>query len=270
MTDEQPQRPAFADMAPLVSRLETWLTTRTAPPSEVRAGSFDRQAFATRVGYWPRGRGSPQVIVGEDVALDLGHPRTASESVVLLTTAVDAVVHGRIRWLGSDLPELPLRSEHAYAQVVILRSRADALPDPFAVEAAQYLTHRLDGYMVRSVPGRLWVRISRAARARGLDFETVGRALVASFTDGFPEIDAVEVVFVTGSVGDVRALGPIAAEARVMAGSHRKLLLAPDGDFECDDLDCDSCQDKPVCDGLREVVIKRRRRRHEGAEVPGP
>jgi CO dehydrogenase/acetyl-CoA synthase beta subunit len=204
------------------------------------------------------------------VALDLGHPRTASESFVLLTTDVDAVVHGRIRWLGSDLPELPARSEHAHAQVVILRGRADALPDPFAVEAAQYLTHRLDGYMVRSVPGRLWVRISRAARARGLDFETVGRALVASYADGFPEIEAVEAVFVTGSVGDVRALAPIAAEARVMAGSHRKLVLAPDGEFECDDLDCDSCEEEPVCDSLREVVIKRRHRGPQGVEAPRP
>jgi hypothetical protein len=257
-------------MAPLVSRLDSWLAARTANLRQLQTEDFDRQAFATRVGYWPDGRGNPEVIVGEDVAVDLGHPRTASESFVLLTTAVDAVVHGRIRWLGSDLPELPARTEHAHAQIVILRCRADALPDPFAVEAAQYLTHRLEGYMVRSVPGRLWVRISRAARARGLDFETVGRALIASYADGFTEIDAVEVVFVTGSVAEVQALAPIAAEARIMAGSHRKLVLAPDGEYECDDLDCERCEEKPVCDSLREVVIKRRRRRRDGAEATSP
>jgi len=248
-------------MAPLMTRLEVWLADRRAHLNEVRAGRFDRQAFATRVGYRPAGRGAPQIVVGEEVALDLGHPRTASESFVLLTGIADMVAPGRIRWLGPDLPELPLRAEVPYAQVVLVRARPDTLPDPFALEAAQYLTDRLDGYMVRSVPGRLWVRLSRAARARRLGFETVGRALIASYAEGFPEIDAVEVVFVSSGIDDVRALAPIATEARVMAGHHRKLVLAPGGELECADLDCDSCEERPVCDSLREVVIKRRRRR---------
>ena len=49
-------------------------------------------------------------------------------------------------------------------------------PDPFETDNTQYLMHRLSGYMVRSVPGRLWVRISKAGRAAGRAREERGIA----------------------------------------------------------------------------------------------
>ncbi|MBW2527774.1 MAG: hypothetical protein JRI23_26575 [Deltaproteobacteria bacterium] len=53
-----------------------------------------------------------------------------------------------------------------------------------------------------------------------------------------------------------------------MAGHHKKLSLGVDGELECSDLDCDSCDEQEVCDSLRDVIIKRRRRRR--AEAPSP
>ncbi|MBW2524078.1 MAG: hypothetical protein JRI23_07880, partial [Deltaproteobacteria bacterium] len=209
MTEGRASGPTFVDMAPLMGRLEQWLAIHGSEVRATSAGEIDREAFAARVGYWPDRRPCPEVIVGADVALDLGHPRTASESAVLLTAAPNRVSHRRIRWLGPDLPELASRAMHPFAQVLLLGCRTDALLDPFAIEAAQFLTHRLDGYMVRSIPGRLWVRLSRGARARGLDLETVGRALITTYEHDFPEIEAVEVLFVTRSAEDVAALGAI-------------------------------------------------------------
>ena len=75
-----------------------------------------------------------------------------------------------------------------------------------------------------------------------------------------PDVEAVEVVFVTSSEADVEALGPIAAEAKILAGRHKKLVLSPDGEVECTDLDCEDCDEQPVCDALRDVVVRRRRK----------
>ena len=38
-------------------------------------------------------------------------------------------------------------------------------------------------------------------------------------------------------------------------------VLSPEGDVECTDLDCEDCDERAVCDALRDVVVKRRRRR---------
>jgi hypothetical protein len=137
---------------------------------------------------------------------------------------------------------------------VVVGIGPEARPDPFTLENLSFLTHRLPGYMARSIPGRLWVRISRDTHARGLTFRTVGEALISSYLSELPEVTTAEVLFVTSSRDDVAALAPIALAAEVVA----KLALAEDGDLSCVDMTCDTCEEKPVCDGLREMIQHRR------------
>ena len=35
--------------------------------------------------------------------------------------------------------------------------------------------------------------------------------------------------------------------------------LGIDGEVECSELNCETCAEKPVCDSLRDIVIKRRK-----------
>jgi len=91
--------------------------------------------------------------------------------------------------------------------------------------------------------------------------KTVGSALIAAYTRDFEAVEKAEVIFVTSCGEDVEALAKIASEAKILAGRHKKLVLGADGEVECPELDCESCEEKPVCDNLRDIVIKRRKRR---------
>jgi CO dehydrogenase/acetyl-CoA synthase beta subunit len=134
-------------------------------------------------------------------------------------------------------------------------------PNPFHVGQTQYLFNRLPGYMVRSVPGKLWVRISKKSLKNGMRLETVGSALIAAYKYDFAAVESAEIVFVTQSKGDVEALSQIATEANILIGNHKKLILGEEGEVECSELICETCDQKPVCDSLRDVVIKRRRQK---------
>jgi hypothetical protein len=81
---------------------------------------------------------------------------------------------------------------------------------------------------------------------------------MAAYTNDFSAVQSTEVVFVTRSEEDVEALRQIATEANILSGRHKKLFLGADGDIECSELNCETCDEKPVCDSLRDVVIKRR------------
>jgi acetyl-CoA synthase len=177
---------------------------------------------------------------------------------VLRTSDLSLVHPGRVTLVGPDLPEVRPGTRLPFAQVVVVGIASQATPDPFTLENLSFLTHRLPGYMARSIPGRLWVRISRDSHARGLTFGTVGEALISAYLSELPEVTAAEVLFVTSSRVDVAALAPIALAAEVVAGHHRKLALAEGGDLSCVDLTCDTCEEKPVCDGLREMIQHRR------------
>jgi len=200
-----------------------------------------------------RGEGPPSVVVGEDVGAELGQPGTVSHAMVLTTAEKDLIEDGRVRCMGPDL-DLAAQDARPYAQVVMLAHNGDP-PDPFELETTQYLPNRLSGLMARTVPGRLWVRISKQALQGGFRLHTLGSALVAAFRMDFPQVTGAEVLLATA---EVERLDQVAAESKVLSGQHRKLVLVEDGVYECTDLNCDSCDQKEVCDALKDITIRYR------------
>ncbi len=255
------EAPRFFDMSALITRLRSFVDAR-AEQAVALPVEADRAALLQRFDFRPRRQGSPEVVLAANTQVELGHPATASCTLLLLTHDPAQVVSGRVTRIGPDLDALDPDARHAFAQVVMLAADPDASLDPFELDSAQYLFNRLPGYMVRSVPGRLWVRISRRGFEAGLRLTTVGAALIDTYLTEFEGVQACEVLFVTASDADVEALLPLHTEAEILAGKHKKLALGLDGEVECRELDCDTCEEKPVCDTLRDVVIKRRRQTH--------
>lgn len=218
-----------------------------------------RAAAPERVGLRARGAGPPSVVVGEMVAAELGKPPGPSHAMVLVTREASLVEDGRVSCAGPDLDAATPERELPIAQVVVLAMRDGPPPDPFELASTQYLANRLDGVMARTVPGRLWLRFSRDALARGMRLCDLGSALVGAYHMDFQQVAAAEVVLAT-DVEKVASLDTVAAEARVLAGEHRKLVLQADGVAECADLDCDHCDQRAVCDALRDVHVRYRRR----------
>jgi CO dehydrogenase/acetyl-CoA synthase beta subunit len=261
--DSCPEKPLPfkpGDMASLIRRMREFLADREERVQTCYA-PFDGALLEREFGFTERKKGKADVILAEEVAVELGHPSTPSQAIVLSSYQPELVHHGRISIVGPDVDEIERTSRCPFGQVVMLAFRQGEAPDPFEIDTTQYLIRRLPGYMVRSVPGRLWARISRKARQAGLTMKTVGSALIAAYTSDFEAVERVEVSFVTSCGEDVEALAGIANEAGILAGKHKKLVLGADGEVECTKLDCESCDDKPVCDNLRDIVIKSRSRR---------
>jgi CO dehydrogenase/acetyl-CoA synthase beta subunit len=249
--------PRVADMAPLVAAVRRFLAQRESAVKVSQA--LSKEELESRFNLAARKKGRPEVILSEDVFVELGHPQTASRSAVLVTYEKNLVQDGRISLVGPDLPQMAQGEKHPLAQFVLLYAEPDMAADPFDLDNAQYLMHRLPGYMVRSVPGRLWARISRQGKAKGLSLSVLGGALVAAYKDDFPGVLGAEIVFVTSSQEAVKELEPVAVEASIFSGQHKKLVLGIDGSVECTELNCETCDEKPVCDTLRDVVVERKK-----------
>ncbi len=217
------------------------------------------KAFAGKINLSPRKSGRASIVPADECAVELGAPGKANVNLVMWTGRPSLVEDGRINLVG---PNIKPGEEVSwpYAQVVMVELEPESEADPFSLESAQYLSNRLPGYMVRTVPGRLWARISRDAVASGLNFAALGGALIAAYKGDFPEIKAVEVLFVTESDDYVSELEPLAAETRILLGKNKKLVLVGDGEYECSELDCEECDEREVCDEVRDVIILRRKR----------
>lgn len=245
------------DMSVLVRRVRDFISEHADIAASVVPAAPDE--LADRFGFSVRPDPRPKVVLAADTAVELGHPSTESLSLVLFSDGNTPALADSITFVGPDIPQLAGIPPRSFAQVILLHLEDGGLPDPFDLENAAFLMHRLPGYMIRSVPGRMWVRISHDGLAAGIDFRVVGSALVAAYKSRFDYVKSVEVLFVTSGKGHVNILSEIEPEARILSGRHKKLYLGIDGEIECRELNCDVCDEKAVCDNLRDIVIKRRR-----------
>lgn len=208
----------------------------------------------------------PTVILKEDTFVELGNPVKGSASMVLWTRQSELIQDGMITRLGPDVPEAQGQSL-PFGQVILLGGSRLEEKDMARLERASNLSSLLEGYMIRHVPRKLWSRVSQDAAAKGFNLETLGRGIMAHYKRTFPLLERVEILFVTSSKTDVEELEGIGLQAKGKSLAIRKLSRTEEGVYECDDLSCDDCPEKPACDSIREVLVIRKKGKVVGIEV---
>jgi len=218
----------------------------------------DHGEEARRIGFLSRDKKPDRAVIvtAEDTALELGSPRHPSVSTLLWTNQKDLL--SRAIWTaGRDFPRIK-ESPVSFAQVVMLELESDFDPTGPNIQTLSNLTNRIPGYMTRSIPGKIWIRIHRDLLAREFSLQSLGQCLIQAYHESIPGLKNIEVVLVADNADFVGHLIPIHNRARIIYGENKKLVLEADGTISCEDLDCENCTEKPTCDTLRDVIVKRR------------
>ena len=224
-------------------------TTRVWPPMSV--DEVDTAATGRSEG----------IILKDETAVELGGPRTASSTFVLWTDDLSLISDGTTTLVGPDVPELQ-DAHPPFGQVTLVGGPTlgrDAQP---RLERAVHAAERAPGYMARSTGGRIWSRVSSQAVCAGFSFRALGSGILRRLPAATPDIAASEILFVTSSEDDVRALERIGAQVRKLAHDLRRERLreTADGALECDtEISCDACPDNEVCSEIREMIVIRKK-----------
>jgi len=207
------------------------------------------------------GAGSGIVLRGDTFA-ELGSPEAGSCAFPLWTNNTALVKDGKITLIGPDILE-SRGASLPFGQILIAAGKELSDKQHSALDESQYISDQIEGYMVKSTPGRMWTRISNNAAERGLGFEALGKALIAIYKSRVSEIEAMEIVFVTSGKEDVRQLDEIAEQVKKISKDIiRETWLARGYDIlECTlGWDCGSCPDKTVCDDIKTVITVRKKK----------
>ena len=123
---------------------------------------------------------NPGVILREDTYAELGNPEVGSCSFSLFTDKSGLIQDGRITLIGPDIKEAAGQSL-PFGQVLVMGG--GGLDDKEIEELQQsgFIGDRIEGYMVRSYSQSVWSRIGKDAAAKGFDFMSLGRALMALY-----------------------------------------------------------------------------------------
>jgi CO dehydrogenase/acetyl-CoA synthase beta subunit len=207
------------------------------------------------------GAGSGIVLRGDTFA-ELGSPEAGSCAFTLWTDNTGLIKDGRITLIGPDILE-SRGASLPFGQILVAAGGKLSEKQHSALDESQYISDQIEGYMVKSTPGRMWTRISNNAAEKGFSFKSLGKALIAIYKSHVSQIEAMEIVFVTSSKEDVRQLEEIAAQVRKIGKDIvRETWLARGYDIlECTfGWDCKSCPDKSVCDDIKKLVKVRKKK----------
>ena len=197
------------------------------------------------------------VVLQENTAVELGNPKSGSSSFLLWSTNIDLINDGQITLIGPDIIEVVGQSL-PFGQILLIGSAG--LEKELVIELArvQYLSHNIEGYMVRSTPRYLWSRINKHAVEKGFSFKTLGQALILASKMKVAKDLCVEVIFVTSSKEDIVQLDAIGSRARETIMKLKKSMIT--NLIDCAGEDCSDCPEKPTCDNVREIKILRERK----------
>ncbi len=204
------------------------------------------------------------LIMRKNTFVELGNPDAGSSAFPLWSNDISLIEDGRITLIGTDIPGSEGESL-PFGQVVLVAGANLSKTEHEALELKQYASNLIEGYMIRSAPGRVWSRISRDVVAKGFDFEMLGKALLALFKQQIPHVEAVEIIFVTSSKADVEKLEAIADRVRSVGDNLVKEAWVDKG-FDpdaCIEHDCSTCHEQTDCDDIREVVQLQQKAKRE-------
>ena len=200
------------------------------------------------------------LVLKSDTFLELGSPTAGSCAYTLGTRDTSLIQDGCITLIGPDIqgnspPVLP------FGQVIIAGGDAFGDDDCQQLIQCQYTGNFIEGYMIKSRPGHIWARISNDVARRGFNFKFLGMALMKAITMQIPNVQVIEVLFVTAGKDALRPLNDIGVSAGEIARGLREKRWAEKGvDIsECAfDGHCGNCSQKDVCDEIKKAIQRKK------------
>ncbi len=219
---------------------------------------------------WPRG-GRRNIVLGSDMAFELGSPQMESFSVLLWSEQADRVRDRSLTLIGPDISR-GVPGQLPFARVLLVGVQGFDEQNTYAryreMEQSRYDLD-LRGYMLRAVSQyqREWCRLSHEALAGGFTFATLA-ARHMDLLHRLPYVIATEMLIVTSASEDVR-------ELRMVLKDTARIIAAMNTMFSELDLDCESCEYQDVCTEASELrrmhtrIVESAARERQRDEGPG-
>lgn len=201
---------------------------------------------------WPDG-GSRNIVLGSDMCVELGNPKSASSSCIIWSEDLDRIKDNTITLVGPDIQQSKGKSL-PFAKIVLLGTKPHDEADTYScyreMERIRY-TINLKGYMLRGAYQyqNEWCRINKKAFKHGFNFDVLGTELIRKMKE-IEFVESAEVIFVTSSSEDVNELDVMTKNVGQIINAMNK--MASDLTF-----DCDECEYQEVCEGVGELKTMR-------------
>jgi len=222
----------------------------------------------------------PSLVLSEDTYLELGSHDVPSCRLLIPVGDPNLIVDGKIKVIGPDISKkLPEKIKLPFAQLIFIYSRRAIDPDLYRkIQIHLSVFNIINGFMIRVVPRKFWIRISKDLVKSGFNFEQLGKFLIFHIKNKFLEISKIEIIFITTSEEKINDLEKISNEIQqlfsettikkklreIEKGQIPQELLQGKKRFDCDyEWSCNECEYNEICDEIIDIVRKMKKYKEE-------
>ena len=205
------------------------------------------------------------IIFKEDTFLELGGPKNASTSVILPTkddADLKQIIDNKITLIGSDISNTQEKDLN-FGQIFIMGGKEILKISLKDLDRQTRLISNLEGYMVKATPRKLWTRVSKDLASKGFNFEELGKAFLILLKERVPEIEFLEIIFITTKKEDIKKLDKLNSLIYKRYGVSKTIQYLEkyqelvkkreDCGFEWD---CSTCDYSTICDEIDDVIAR--------------
>lgn len=190
-------------------------------------------------------------LLQSESGLELGGPDLGSAFAVVRGNS--ALGNDDLKLYGTEIAEGSGRALGLFVKVSGTKL-TDELFYMISQNVRKYLQIR--GVMVKGADDEIWLRISHDAIREGLSFAKIGSIVAARIHAGFPEAEAVRIIFVSGESDSLEYFGAV-AKACVRAHKALKAAVWKARGYDFQDCGllghCGECSDKKICANVKKM-----------------
>jgi CO dehydrogenase/acetyl-CoA synthase beta subunit len=215
------------------------------------------------------------LVLTEDTHLELGNNSTASCRLLVPIEDSAPINDGKMTLVGPDISmNLEEKTTLPFAQIVFIQCQRPITPDLYRkIRLHLSVFNIINGFMIRAVPRKFWIRISGDLIKKDFNFETLAKFLVFHMKKKFLEIEKIELIFITTAEDKIEDLEKISSHIQELYADtklRKKLKEIESGNipsdiddekkrFDCDyEWSCNECEYNEVCDEIIDIIKKMR------------
>ncbi|MFX0102295.1 MAG: hypothetical protein ACFFCS_22210 [Candidatus Hodarchaeota archaeon] len=204
------------------------------------------------------------VLFEEETRIELGGINDPSTAFVVHDENVEMINDGTITLIGPDIQDIK-KSTCSFGIIVIIGGNRIKPEHLNRIRSTFIISGEIEGFALSSSPRYKRFKVSKDVFERGVSFEHIGRAFMYLFQNSFPAlIERIEIIFFSADTNSIRDL--IEFEQRIkhyFSDAIREKIynyavkLGKIRD-DCDlDIECDICENEPICIEIKEIIERR-------------
>lgn len=208
-----------------------------------------------KTGYISKKMNRPEIVLARDTAIELGGPATEALSLVLWTDMKGLIgdeMGSRILISENPAPA-EIKQPVSFMQIILVELEKNSTPPELHLKKLINLSKHLPGFMTLSASETIWVRVHKKKKNR-FSFYSMAQCIFKRYSEELPYFKKMDIVLAAGQPWLISRFKPLANAAKIISEINKKATWENEGIVSCDEPACDICDQKPVCDALRDLI----------------